>query len=168
MSFSCHRFDQNSKKNIIRISALKFFVVSFGLPGSFWGLPYQWYHLLSLQEAPESHKKFKAEILIIFSLLFLSKWWHQRHFEISWLLGSHHKSLQAISIEIDTSINPKCDDFLLLSYQFCTSNCFCKNLTDLQKDKSNDNDLLSYVFWSNWRNNVSIWLKPTCIDSGKQ
>ena len=168
MSFWCHRFDQNSKKNIIRISALKFFVVSFGLPGSFWGLPYQWYHLLSLQEAPESHKKFKAEILIIFSLLFWSKWWHQRHFEISWLLGSHHKSLQAISIEIDTSINPKCDDFLLLSYQFCTSNCFCKNLTDLQKDKSNDNDLLSYVFWSNWRNNVAIWLKPTCIDSGKQ
>ena len=85
----------------------------------------------------------------IFVAILVQMMTQKRHFEISWLLGSHHKSLQANSIEIDTSINPKSDDFLLLSYQFCTSNCFCKNLTDLQKDRSNDNDLLSYVFWSN-------------------
>ena len=36
MSFGCHRFDQNSNKNIVR---LKFFVASWGLPGSFLGLP---------------------------------------------------------------------------------------------------------------------------------
>ena len=36
MSFWCHRLDQNSNENIVRISALKFFVASwklFGLPG---------------------------------------------------------------------------------------------------------------------------------------
>ena len=39
MSFWCHRFDQNSNENIVRISALKFFVASWGLPGRFFGLP---------------------------------------------------------------------------------------------------------------------------------
>ena len=39
MSLWCHRFDQNSNENIVRISALKFFKASFGLPGSFLGLP---------------------------------------------------------------------------------------------------------------------------------
>ena len=39
MSFWCHCFDQNSNKNIVSISALKFFVASWGLPGSFLGLP---------------------------------------------------------------------------------------------------------------------------------
>jgi hypothetical protein len=31
-------FDPNSNENIVRISALKFFVASWGLPGSFLGL----------------------------------------------------------------------------------------------------------------------------------
>ena len=35
----CHRFDQNSNENIVRISALKFFVASWGLLGSFMELP---------------------------------------------------------------------------------------------------------------------------------
>ena len=39
MSFWCHRFDQNSNKNIVRISALKYFVASWGFLGSFLGLP---------------------------------------------------------------------------------------------------------------------------------
>ena len=30
---------QNSNENIVRISALNFFVASWGLPGSFLGLP---------------------------------------------------------------------------------------------------------------------------------
>ena len=33
MSFWCHRFDQNSNENIVRISALRFFVASWGLSG---------------------------------------------------------------------------------------------------------------------------------------
>ena len=33
MSFWCHRFDQNSNENIVRISALKLFVASLGFPG---------------------------------------------------------------------------------------------------------------------------------------
>ena len=37
MSFWCHRFDQNSNKNIVRISALKVFIASLGLPGIFLG-----------------------------------------------------------------------------------------------------------------------------------
>ena len=52
--------------------------------------------------------------------------------------------LQAIFIEIDISIKPKCDDFLSLIYSFSTSNCFCKKLNYLQKDKSNDNQWLSH------------------------
>ena len=33
MYFWCHHNDQNSNENIVRISALKFFVASWGLPG---------------------------------------------------------------------------------------------------------------------------------------
>ena len=33
MSFGCHRLDQNSNKNIVRISTLKFFVAFWGLAG---------------------------------------------------------------------------------------------------------------------------------------
>ena len=32
MSFSCHRFDQKSNENIVRISALKVVIASLGLP----------------------------------------------------------------------------------------------------------------------------------------
>jgi hypothetical protein len=39
MSFWCHCFDQNSNENIVKISALKVFIASLGLPGSFFGLP---------------------------------------------------------------------------------------------------------------------------------
>ena len=39
MSFWCHGFDQNSNENIVRISAMKFFVASWVLPGSCLGLP---------------------------------------------------------------------------------------------------------------------------------
>ena len=35
MSFWCYRLDQNSNKSIVRISALKFFIASLGLPESF-------------------------------------------------------------------------------------------------------------------------------------
>ena len=35
MSFWCHRSDQNSIENIVRISALKIFVAFWGLPGDF-------------------------------------------------------------------------------------------------------------------------------------
>ena len=33
MSFWCHRLDQNSNENIVKISGLKIFVASWGLPG---------------------------------------------------------------------------------------------------------------------------------------
>ena len=39
MSFWCHRFDQKTNKNFVRISALKVFKGSLRLPGSFLGLP---------------------------------------------------------------------------------------------------------------------------------
>ena len=37
MSFWCHRFDQNSNENIVRISALKFLIASLGFLEAFWG-----------------------------------------------------------------------------------------------------------------------------------
>jgi hypothetical protein len=70
---------QNSNKNIVRISALKIFIASLGLPLNFLGLPCLLYYLHAkspvspkmLQGSPkEATKKFKAEILTIFSLLF--------------------------------------------------------------------------------------------------
>ena len=35
----CHRFDQKNNENVVRISALKVFKASLGLPRSFLGLP---------------------------------------------------------------------------------------------------------------------------------
>ena len=35
MSFWCHRLDQKTNKNIVRISALKVFIASLGLPVGF-------------------------------------------------------------------------------------------------------------------------------------
>jgi hypothetical protein len=73
--------DQNSKENIVRISALKFFVASWGLPGSFLGLSGDLVSNIINKEACRKPKKniqeaietFRAEILTIFSLLFWSK-----------------------------------------------------------------------------------------------
>ena len=78
MSFWCHRFDQNSNENIVRISALKFFVAFEGFPGSFWGLPGDLVSNIIIIRKPtgsrqEATKNFKAEILTLFSLLFWSK-----------------------------------------------------------------------------------------------
>ena len=39
MSFWCHRLDQNSNQNFVKVSPLKSFLASLGLPGSFLGLP---------------------------------------------------------------------------------------------------------------------------------
>ena len=39
MSFWCHHLDPNSNENIVRNSALKFEIASWGFPGSFLRLP---------------------------------------------------------------------------------------------------------------------------------
>ena len=39
MSFWCHCLDQKTNKYNVRISALKVFIASLGLPGSFFGVP---------------------------------------------------------------------------------------------------------------------------------
>ena len=84
MSFWCHHFE-----NIISISALKFFVASWGLPGSFLGLPGNLVNNIINKEAYRKHQKlpgspkeakktFRAEIFTIFLLLLWSKRWHQK------------------------------------------------------------------------------------------
>ena len=84
MSFWFHGFDQNSNKNIVRISALKFVLASWGLPGSFLGISGDLVSNIIDKEPTGSPKKlpgspkeaiknFRAEILTIFSLLFMSK-----------------------------------------------------------------------------------------------
>ena len=81
MSFWCHCFDQNSNENIARISALKVFIASWGLPGSFLGLPGDLVRNTINKEAyrepqklpgspKEGIKTFRPEILTIFSLVF--------------------------------------------------------------------------------------------------
>ena len=87
MSFWCHRFDQNSNENIVRIPALNFFVASWGLPGRFLGLPGDLVSNIINKEACRKPQKdsrkpqkpiktFTAEILTLFSLLLWSKRWH--------------------------------------------------------------------------------------------
>ena len=86
MSFWCHRFEQKTNKNIVSLSALKVFIASLGILGSFFGLPVgslinDLRLLTKSQGSPkklpgspqEATKKIRAEILIIFSLLFWSK-----------------------------------------------------------------------------------------------
>ena len=56
MSFWCHCFDQKTNKNIVRISALKVFKASLGLPGSFLGLPGDLVSNIINKEAYRSHQ----------------------------------------------------------------------------------------------------------------
>ena len=68
MSFWCHRLDQTSDKNIIRISTMKFFVASEGLPKG-------------------SYKNFQGRNPYnIFVDILLQTWPPKRHFEINWPL----------------------------------------------------------------------------------
>ena len=62
MSFWCHRFDQKTNENIVRISALKVFIASLGFLGSFMGLSVGFLiddimYLLSPQEAQKSFQE---------------------------------------------------------------------------------------------------------------
>ena len=88
MSFWCHRFDQNSNENIVRISALKVFIASLGLPGSFFGLPVGFLINnitdLSPQEAPRKQQKFQGRIPYnIFAAILVETMTPKRHFEIN-------------------------------------------------------------------------------------
>jgi hypothetical protein len=95
MSFWCHRFDQNSNENVVRIFALKFFVTSCGLPGSFLGLPGDLVSNIIKKEAyknpqkaskrpQESHKNFQGRnpynILVAILVETMTP---KRHFEIN-------------------------------------------------------------------------------------
>ena len=84
MSFWCHRFHQNSKENTVRISALKFFVASWGLLGSFVGLHGGLVSNIinkdvcrkpkkASKKPPGSYKKFQGRNPEIISLVFWMK-----------------------------------------------------------------------------------------------
>ena len=103
MSFWCHRFNQNSNENIVRISALKFFVSSWGLPGSFFGHPGNLVSKVIYKEAYEksqkafrkpqgSYKKFQGRnpynIFVGFLVEMMTL---KRHFEINWPLEKNEK-----------------------------------------------------------------------------
>ena len=96
MTFWCHRFDQNSNKNIVRIYALNVFIASLGLHGSFLGLPVGFLsngikYLLSPKEAqkasrksPGSYKKFQGRNPDnIFVAILVETMTPKRHFEIN-------------------------------------------------------------------------------------
>jgi hypothetical protein len=74
MSFWCHPLDQISNKNIVKISALEFFVASWGLPGD----------LVSNIINKEAYKKFKGRYLCnIFDAILVQKMTPKRNFEIN-------------------------------------------------------------------------------------
>jgi hypothetical protein len=95
MSFWCHRFDQNSNKNIVRISALKVFIASLGLSGSFFGLPLGFldnditYQVprkpkKSSRKPTESYKKFQGRNPYNFFVAILVEMMTaKRHFEMN-------------------------------------------------------------------------------------
>ena len=85
MSFLCHCFDQNSKENIVR---MKFFVASWGLPGSFLGLPGD---LVSIVINKEAYRKPQKKLYKlsgqnpynIFVVILVETITPKRHFEIN-------------------------------------------------------------------------------------
>ena len=88
MSFLCHRLDQNSNENIVRISALKFFVASWGLPGSFLGLPRDLVSNIINKEAyrkpQRSYKNFQGRNPYnIFVAILVETMTSKRHFKIN-------------------------------------------------------------------------------------
>ena len=105
MSFWCHRFNQNSNKNIVRNSALKFFVASWGLPGSFFGLPEDLVSNIINKEAcrkpQKASRKPKGSFkniqgrnpYNIFVVFLVETMTPKRHFEINWTLATEmHKT----------------------------------------------------------------------------
>ena len=76
-----------NQRNYFWISALKFFVASLGLPGSFWGLPEGFLMYDITQEAPRklqknSGQKSRNHFVGIFVQTIIPK----GHFEINWPL----------------------------------------------------------------------------------
>jgi hypothetical protein len=91
MSFWSHHFEQNSNENIVRISSLKIFVPSWGLPGRFFGLPRDLVSNIMNKEAyrkpqKSSRKpqgryiKFQGRSPEIISLVFWKKFYTKRTF----------------------------------------------------------------------------------------
>ena len=77
MSFWCHHLDQNSNETIVKISALKFFVASWGFPGDLVSNIINKEAYRNLKKLPGSSKEaiktFRAEILTIFLLVSWAK-----------------------------------------------------------------------------------------------
>ena len=86
MSFWCHRFDQNSNKNIVRISALKFFVASWGLPGD---LVSNIINKEAYKKPQGNYKKFQGRNLDNVFVILVQKLTPKRYFEINWPLPQH-------------------------------------------------------------------------------
>ena len=111
-SFWCHRFDQN----ILRISALNFFVAAWRLPGSFLGLPGDLVRIIikkayrrpkkASRKPQGSYTNFQGRnpynIFIVFVLVKTIT--PERHFEITWPLARGHFDLLLGSSLIECSI----------------------------------------------------------------
>jgi hypothetical protein len=94
MSFGFHRFDQKSNENIVTISALKFFVASWGLPGSFlerlWDLVSNIIYMEAYREPQKVSRKPQGSYKIfqcrnpynIFVAFLVEMMTQKRHFEI--------------------------------------------------------------------------------------
>ena len=105
MSFWCHRFDQKSNENIVRISALKVFIASLGLPRSFFGFPVDFlinditYYVprkpkKASRSPQDSTKNFSAETLFV--VILVETMTPKRHFEINWMSYYWQQSLKHI------------------------------------------------------------------------
>ena len=92
MSFWCHRFDQNSNKNILRVSALKFFCSFLGLRESFLGL---FGDLVSniintgaYRKPQKASRKLQKVSGHIFVAILVESMTTKSHFETNWPLAS--------------------------------------------------------------------------------
>ena len=92
MSFWCHRLDQNSNENIVRISGLEFFEASWGLPGDLVSNIINKEVYRKPQKASwklqGSFKKFQGRNLYnIFVAILVETMTPKRHFKINWPLN---------------------------------------------------------------------------------
>ena len=153
MSFWCHRFDQNSNKIIVRISDLKFFVASWGLPWTLFGLPGDLVSNIINKEAyrkpkkasrkpPGSYKKFQGRNPEIITVGILGE------NEFSW---GHYKINLSLAISRTTTQIKLFKSNLDRAKHFVKINSFYELLFSL---------IWYYIkFWS------KIWMKQkTCSD----
>ena len=129
MSFCFHRLDKNTNEVISGFLPWVFFVASWGLFGTSCRLPCLLYYIVSPQEASRKLQKISGQNLSNFSVVFWSKRFFQRHFEINWPLGSLEKNRYSFSISLWFALRHHLFVKKMMSYVILGNDSICLFLT---------------------------------------